>query len=53
MLLRAAGATLGQGHLLGLPLGERAATEVVRPGLDPYRDMVDVCRLAGQDVRLG
>jgi diguanylate cyclase (GGDEF)-like protein len=41
-LLRASGAVLGQGHLLSLPLGERAATDLLRQGVIRIADMVDV-----------
>ncbi len=41
-LLRASGAVLGQGHLLSLPLGERAATDLLRQGVIRIADLVDV-----------
>ncbi len=41
-LLKASGAVLGQGHLLSLPLGERAATDLLRLGSIRIEDMVDV-----------
>ena len=41
-LLRASGAVLGQGHLLSLPLGERAVTDLLRIGSIRIEDMVDV-----------
>jgi len=41
-LLRASGAVLGQGHLLSMPLGERAVTDLLRQGSIRPEDMVDV-----------
>ena len=41
-LLRASGAELGQGHLMSMPLGERAATDLLRIGSIRLEDMVDV-----------